>query len=351
MPSRNNRAGAGGDPQSQLNSIDEQVIALLHERAEFIRQFPELASVAPPTSNSHAKMALPAATLAAILRELSAGCQSIVTPQRIAYLGPAYSYSHEAALQRFGHGQTMVPVATIAAVFEEVELGQADAGVVPIYNSTDGRIADTLDMFARSPVKICSEIQLRIHHNLWGRGARTDIRQIQSKPQALSQCREWLAQHMPQAQLVPASSTTAAAEQAAADPQIGAIASRTAGLHYQLQLLAANIEDQADNITRFAVIGTHVLPRSKHDKTALMFELPHRPGALADAMVVFKRHQLNLTWIESFPKRGSQTEYLFFVEFRGHAAQLRARRAIEALRRKAVRVETLGSYPESLPID
>src|SRR5690606_11445466 len=165
----------------------------------------------------------------------------------------------------------------------------------------DGRIVDTLSMFARQPQPITGEVQLRIHHNLLGKGARSDIKEVYSKPQALSQCREWLAKHLPEARLVEMSSTTKPAELAADRPGVAAIASRQAGVAYGLDVIAANIEDNAFNVTRFAVIGGEMPKRTGQDKTTLMFQISHRPGSLADTMAIFKRNKLNLTWIESFP--------------------------------------------------
>jgi chorismate mutase/prephenate dehydratase len=271
----------------------------------------------------------------------------LAQPTRVAFLGPEYSYSHLAAIERFGASAELVPVATIAAVFEEVHGGQAAFGLVPIENSTDGRIVDTLGMFARRPLRIGGEVQLRIHHNLLGKGPRAEIREVYSKPQALSQCREWLAKHLPQARLTEISSTTKAAQLAAETPGVAAIASRQAGVAYGLDVLAANIEDNAENITRFAVIGGELPKRTGQDKTSLMFQIHHRPGSLAEAMNLFKRNKLNLTWIESFPLAGAKAEYLFFVELEGHAADLKVRRALAALEAKTLRLNMLGSYPKS----
>jgi chorismate mutase/prephenate dehydratase len=222
--------------------------------------------------------------------------------------------------------------------------------LVPIENSTDGRIVDTLDMFVRLPVRICGEVQMRIHHNLLGNGSRGEVREVYSKPQAISQCREWLAKHLPEARTVPVTSTAAAAQRAASDRQVAAIASRQAGTNYGLRVLAKHIEDNPDNLTRFAIIGPESGQRTGNDKTSLMFELTHQPGSLADSMVIFKRNRLNLTWIESFPKPGSKQEYLFFVELEGHYKDLRVRRAITALTKKTVRMEILGSYAKTAPV-
>lgn len=301
---------------------------------------------APASATANAK----ATSTAAIEREILSACMAAIKPLRVVYLGPEYSYSHLAALERFGQGITMLPVPTISTVFEEVARRQAEFGIVPLENSTDGRIADTLDVLAREPATICGEIQLRIHHCLWGSGTISDVRQVHSKPQALSQCRHWLAHHLPDAEFLPSGSTTVAARLAQHDIHIAAVASRPAGHALGLKLLAENIEDRPDNVTRFAVIGKSENRRTGNDKTSLMFELPHRPGALADAMVVFKKNRLNLTWIESFPKPASPQEYVFFVEFLGHSSDPRTRRAMRDLGPKTVRVTMLGSYPASTPV-
>lgn len=286
-------------------------------------------------------------TVAAIFREMAHGIETSQRRFRVAFLGPLHSYSHLATLKKFGESAELVPVRTIAAVFEEVSSGQVDAGLVPIENSTDGRIVDTLDRLTQASVKICGEVPLRIHHNLLGIGSREDVTQVCSKPQAISQCRDWLESHLPAAKITAMSSTTAAAELAASDQSVAAVASHQAGVQYGLKVLAKNIEDRKDNITRFAVIGQEAATRTGNDKTSIMFELAHEPGALADAMIVFKKNRLNLTWIESFPKPGSPNEYLFFIELLGYQTDLRVRRALAALEKKCVRLEVLGSYAQS----
>jgi chorismate mutase/prephenate dehydratase len=235
-------------------------------------------------------------------------------------------------------------------VFEEVERGQAQFGVVPMENSTDGRISDTLDCFSRSPVHICGELPLRIHHCLLGRGARDAVRKVYSKPQPLSQCRNWLSRHMPNAELHELASTAEAARRAKDDPNSAAVASAQAAVNYELPVLVPNIEDNPDNITRFAIIATAGAARTGKDKTALMFEIAHEPGALADTMAIFKRNRLNMTWIESFPIPGSRGRYLFFVEFVGHESEPPSRRAIATITKKSLRLEVLGSYAQTEPV-
>lgn len=294
---------------------------------------------------------LPERTVRAILRELLSGVRCLAKPLRVAYLGPMYSYSHLAAIERFGNGTELVPVGTIAAVFEELCRKHVDFGIVPIENSTDGRIVDTLGMFTRLPARICGEVQLRIHHFLLGRCERGDIKEVYSKPQALSQCRDWLAKHVPLARLVEVTSTAAAAQLAAEKSGAAAVASLQAATNYGLNLIAEKIEDNKNNITRFAVISDHDGRRTGRDKTALMFEIAHVPGSLADTMAIFKRNRLNLTWIESFPMPNTEKEYLFFVELEGHHQDAKVKRAMETLRRKTKRLEILGAYCRTDPVE
>lgn len=264
----------------------------------------------------------------------------------IAYLGPIYSYSYLAAAKHFGIAAPLVPVATIAAVFDELIRGQATYGVVPIENSTDGRVVDTLGMFARLPVKVCGEVLLPVHHCLLGRCPRGEIAEIYSKPQAMSQCRGWLSKHVPDARLIEISSTAAAARLAAEKPGAAAVASREAGIHHGLHIIDENIEDNQNNVTRFAVIGNKECDPSGNDKTSLMFQLPHQPCALAEALDAFRSAKLNLTWIESFPLADHPREYLFFVELEGHIQAKGVSQALAQLRKHALRLEVLGSYPK-----
>ena len=207
-----------------------------------------------------------------------------------------------------------------------------------------------LRMFAKARVRICGEIPLRIHHCLLGTGSRSDVQRIYSKPQALSQCRNWIAKHVPQAELIELASTSEAARRAKEKAGSAAVASYEAGVHHQLDVLAKSIEDNPNNLTRFAVLSDRSAERSGDDKTSLMFQIEDRSGALVESLGIFKRKGLNMTWIESFPIAGTAGSYRFFVEVVGHHNDLRLRRAIEMLEKKTVRVETLGSYPRRDPI-
>jgi chorismate mutase/prephenate dehydratase len=269
--------------------------------------------------------------------------------QRVAFLGPEYSYSHLAALERFGQSSAFAPVSSIPAVFEEVLRKHANYGVVPLENSTDGRIADTLDCFIRMPqVRICSEVRMRVHHHLLANCQPTEVRRVYSKAQALSQCRNWLSKNLPQASLHEVSSTADAARLVKTEPATSAaVASRQAGVRYGLNTLFASIEDHPENETRFAVIALHDSARTGTDKTALVFQISHTPGALADVLTVFKSNKINLTWIESFPYKEAKGEYVFFVDFEGHHDDPKVKKTIKALEEICEMLSVLGSYPVS----
>ena len=348
--------------RKKIDAIDKELIRLMNERADIALTVGEIKREAgktvydPPREEQVLKKVIDLSegplregSVRAVFRELISGSRGLEVGLGVAYLGPPYSYSHLAAVERFGQSVEFVPVGNIPAVFQEVESAQADYGLVPVENTTDGRVADTLDMFTTTKVRICAEVQLRIHHNLLASCERGDVREIHSKPQALSQCRKWLATHLPNAKLCEVPSTSAAAEAAVKRKGVAAVASATAARHYGLNILAENIEDNPDNVTRFAVLGMQTGSRTGNDKTSLMFQTEHTAGALSDSLGIFKRAKLNLTWIESFPVPARKGNYLFFVEFEGHQLDTKVKRAIDSLRKKTVRLEVLGSYAKSPP--
>jgi chorismate mutase/prephenate dehydratase len=347
----------------ELDRLDDEILAAANRRAAMAQQIGQFKSEAgepvfDPVRETEVLNRIASANVGplgdesvrAVFRELISASRAVQAATRVAYLGPEFTFSHLAAIARFGQSAELVPVGTIAAVFEEVERGQATFGVVPMENSTDGRVSDTLDCFSHSKVQICGELPLRIHHCLLGLGRRDEIRKVVSKPQPLSQCRNWLSKHLPNAQLVEVASTADAAQKAKADSAVAAVASAQAGVNYGLPVLAENIEDNADNVTRFAVIAAATGKKSGNDKTALVVEIAHQPGALADVMAIFKRNRLNLTWIESYPIPGARGRYLFFIEFVAHQDEPRARRAVASLRKKAIRLDVLGSYAQMEPV-
>ncbi|MEW4488534.1 prephenate dehydratase [Thalassoglobus sp. JC818] len=347
-------------PAAQLKSIDRELVKLINERLKLtiselqgltdrrdIWFDPDLERELWERLEGFNKGPVSRDVLKSIFREILSSAREQVKEVRIAYLGPQFSFTHLAALEKFGRTAVLIPVNSIASVFEEVNKGHAEYGIVPIENSTDGRIVDTLDMFTRLPLRICGEVQIEVHHNLLSRSPRSEISEIYSKPQALSQCRDWLARSMPQAKLYDVTSTSTAAALAQTKPGAAAIASRQAAVQYGLEIVAESIEDNAHNVTRFAIIGDQETKPTGRDRTALLLQIPHSPGSLTDALNAFKLNKINLTWIESFPLRGPETGYLFFLDFEGHSKDAKIKKALTLLEKKAVRLEVLGSYPRS----
>jgi chorismate mutase/prephenate dehydratase len=363
---RKNDAGSTANLKAlrvQIDKLDLQILELLNKRASVAAQIGKVKADSGGEVFSAAreeevlnhvidasKGPLAEVTIKAIFRELISGCRALQRVQRVAFLGPEYSYSHLAALERFGGAVEFVRVGGIPAVFEEVQRKHVDFGLVPLENSTDGRIADTLDCFVRMPqIKICSEIRLRVHHHLLSNAEQIDIRRVYSKAQALSQCRHWLAKNLPQASTHEVSSTADAARLVQTDPHAAAVASREAAVRYGLKVLFHNIEDHPENETRFAVIAAQDSARTGTDKTAVLFQVPHTPGSLADVLNVFKQNKINLTWIESFPYKEAKGEYVFFADFDGHHEDPKVKKALKALEDICEVVSVLGSFPAAKP--
>lgn len=351
-------------PELAMSQVDEQLVALLNRRASLYLE--KMKGVQTPSKIMFSDQdqqqvwalidrlnqgPLTSAELKTIFRPLMSAGRQRIKSLRVAYLGPAFSFTHQAAISRFGEAADLVPVSTIATVFEEVNRGHVDFGLVPIENSTDGRIVDTLDMFTRLPLRICGEVQVHVHHNLLARCDRSEISEIYSKPQALSQCRDWLAKNMPHARLIEVTSTSTAAQLARDKPNVAAVASHQAAMQYDVPIVAECIEDNRNNVTRFAVIGDSVADPTGSDRTAILLQIPHRPGSLSDALEAFRRNKINLTWIESFPLRQPAVGYLFFLDFEGHVSEPRIKKALKELESLPPdRLEILGSYPRSEPL-
>jgi chorismate mutase/prephenate dehydratase len=345
--------------RSQIDKLDLHILKLVNERAAIAAEIGKVKNdqsteVFSPAREEEvlynmleaSKGPLDANTIRAIFREIMSGSRALQRVLKVAYLGPEYSFSHLAAVERFGQAVEFLRVGSIQAVFEEVNRGHADFGVVPLENSTDGRVADTLDMFLRLPqLIICAEVKLRIRHNLMANCEQTEIRRIYSKAQALSQCRAWLSKNVPHASLHEVSSTAIAADLAQKEAGAAAVASRQAAVKYGLRILFTDIEDSPFNLTRFAVIGHQKCGKTGHDKTAIMFRVPHNPGSLVEALDIFKHAKVNLTWIESFPAKTAKPEYVFFVDFEGHMEDPKVAKVIKSLHDHCLEVNILGSFP------
>jgi chorismate mutase/prephenate dehydratase len=343
-----------------IDALDVQIVRLLNERARLSVEVSHQkrrvnAPIFAPDRESQLlrrleKLAhdglLPAPALQAVYREIISASISLQTKLKIVYFGPEGSFTHEAARERFGSSAALLPVRGIADVFREVERERADYGVVPIENSTEGVVNHTYDMFADSRVKICAEISRRIVHNLLSRETdRRKIKKVFIHPQTLGQCRQWLDSNLPEVEVVEALSNSKAAEMATRAKNSAAIASRLAAKLYGLNILAKGIEDQADNTTRFLVLGRHWPGPTGQDKTSLMLAIKDRVGALYHILKPFAQNRVNLTSIESRPSKVRAWNYIFFIDCHGHVQDAKVQKVMKILKPLTSTLCVLGSYP------
>ncbi|MHB1162396.1 MAG: prephenate dehydratase [Chloroflexota bacterium] len=344
--------------RQEIDRIDRDLVRLLNERARVVlevarRKTQSGTNVFVPDrerqvlENVFAASAGPlkAEHLRSVYREILSSSRSLQRKLRVAYLGPAATFTHQAALQIFGDATEFVPVSSIRDVFLETERGGTDYGVVPVENSTEGSVLFTLDSFIDSELKACAELSMPIVQNLLARCRREEIKTVYSHPQALAQVRGWLAANLPGAELVQSLSTARAAEQAAADPSGAAISPALAAEVYGLEVLESGIQDLSNNITRFLAIGSSYPGRTGQDKTAAIISIKDRVGALHDMMEVFARGGISLSNIQSRPSKRKAWDYYFFIEMEGHAADADVRAALEELERQCSMVKVLGSWP------
>lgn len=284
--------------------------------------------------------------MARLFREIMSACLALEQPTGIAYLGPEGTFTELAALKHFGHSVQTRPMAAIDEVFREVEAGSVPYGVVPIENSTEGVVSHTLDMFINSPLKICGEVLLRVHHHLLSRaGSPAEVKEVLAHQQALAQCREWLSTNLPGVPRNAVASNAEAARIARERPEVAALGSEHASQLYNLDILASNVEDEPDNTTRFLVIGRQSVPPSGNDKTSLMVAIRNKAGALFDILTPLANYELDMTRIESRPSRRGMWDYVFFIDVVGHMDDLPMKRALRALEKEAALLKPLGSYP------
>jgi chorismate mutase/prephenate dehydratase len=347
----------------QIDALDEKVVALLNDRARIVVEIGKFkqANKQPIYAPDREKVVLEKLRklnrgplsdrcLEAVYRELMSGSFALEKPLRIAFLGPAGTFSHAAAVRKFGSSVEYVPLSDIQSVFEEIVRGHADYGLVPVENSIGGGIVDTLDAFLSSSAKICAEVLITIHHNLLAKEPWEQVRRIYSKPEVFTQCRHWLAATAKERDIQPAASTSRAAELAATESGTAAIGSSIAGEIHGLHVLFENIEDKPDNVTRFFVIGREVARAGGDDKTAVMFTTAHKPGALAEVLDVFKENGINLTDIEKRPSKKVNWEYYFFIDAQGHSDDPAMKKAIEQARQHCLQLTVLGSYPRATEV-
>jgi len=347
--------------RKEIDTIDAKILELLNERASCTQKIgvvkrkasqdvyvPDREKEIYQHLTHKNRGPLTTDSVKAIYKEIMSSALGLEKPIVIAYLGPACTFTHLAALKKFGSSVKYAGCNTITDVFAEVERERADYGVVPIENSTEGAVNHTFDMFIDSKLMICSEVYLDIVHNLLSReGSLGRIHKVYTNPNVFGQCRLWLETNIPRAELIEMSTTTKAAEKAAREKCTGCIASILAAEQYGLKVLAKGIQDSSSNITRFLVIGRTQAKSTDHDKTSIMFSTRDRVGALHDMLVPFKKYRINLTKIESRPSKVRAWEYYFFADLEGHYSDKNVRNAINALRKGAAYLKILGSYPIS----
>jgi chorismate mutase/prephenate dehydratase len=286
-----------------------------------------------------------------LFREIMSACLAQQNALKIGFLGPEGTFTQQAVLKHFGHSVRALPLTSVEEVFHEVESGAADFGVVPIENSSEGTVNNTLDMFLTSPLKICGEVELRIHQNLMGAmKALGDIKRICGHPQSLAQCRGWLQEHLPSIERVPVGSNAEGARRARDEDGTAAIAGVAAAEVYGLNLLVPEIEDRPDNTTRFLVIGRKSAAPSEADKTTLMISASHTdaPGALFRLLEPFAKAGISMTRIESRPSRRRKWDYVFFIDMEGHAEREPIATALADLKARASLCRIVGSYPKAI---
>jgi chorismate mutase/prephenate dehydratase len=347
------------DWRSRINELDNQILHLLNQRAEAALKIGDLKRRQDGPSYVPEREAeiflrltaqnggpLPPGTVRAIWSEIISACRALEQPLRVAYLGPAATFTHQAALRRFGAAATLIPARSIADVFDDVERARADLGIVPVENSTEGAVNVTLDRLVDSDVVISGEVYLEIAQHLLSRAATlTEIKRVVSHSQALAQCRAWLAETLPGVTLEDVSSTAAAAEIAAADATVAAIASDLAGRLYGVPVLRERIEDFRDNATRFLVLGRQPSGPTGRDKTSIVFAMRDEPGALYRILEPCARLGINLSKIESRPAKRRPWRYVSFVDLDGHRDTPTLAAVLDDIGARTLFLKILGSYP------
>lgn len=344
-----------------IDEIDIEILELLNKRAELVievgkaksreqRDFyaPEREREIYKRLSENNRGPFPTKALRNVFREIMSASLSLEKPIKIAFLGPVATFTHQACMQHFGASGEFVPKKDIADVFDDVEKGRADFGVVPIENTTEGVVSHTLDMFVTSNLKISAEVLLEISLSLLNKsGASDDIVKVCSHPHALAQCKYWIKNNLPNALVFDVSSTAMAAQMASEDPQTAAIASPAAASLYDLRVIEKNIEDNANNFTRFLIIGRDLGRKTGADKTSVMFAIKDSPGALYSMLKPFASRGINLTKIESRPLKTKAWEYVFFVDLDGHVTDGPVKEAVAELEKSCSFLKVLGSYARS----
>ncbi len=350
--------------RERIDGIDRQIQELIAERARWARQVgkakgsltaaidyyrPEREAQVLRRVLDRNEGPLNDEVLLRLFREIMSACLAQQEPLKVGFLGPEGTFSQQALHKHFGHSAKGLPLASIEEVFQEVEAGHADFGIVPVENSGQGTIQSTLDMFLTSPLKICGEVELAVHQFLMSRTGRIeDVERVYSHPLSLAQAKAWLRQHLPRAEKIPASSNAEAARRARNADDCAAIAGENAGHVYGLKTIAGPIEDRPDNTTRFLVLGRELLPPCGHDRTSLLVFVRDQPGALYKVLSPFARHGVSMNRIESRPAHTGRWQYAFFIDVDGHAEDGPVAAALAELGEFAADIRILGAYPVAL---
>ena len=350
--------------RSRIDEIDRRLLELISERAALAAEVAEVKRSTSETATFYRpereariirnikqanKGPLSGEEIARLFREIMSACLALEQRLEIAYLGPEGTFTQTAVYKHFGHSVSTLALPTIDQVFREVESGTCQFGVVPIENSIEGVINHTHDMLLTSSLRICGEIEVRIHHFLMNTsGQKEVVEKIYSHQQSLAQCRGWLDNNFPIIERVAVNSNAEAAKIAAAKPEAAAVAGESAAEYYKLKLLARNIEDEPNNTTRFMVIGGEDVPPSGNDKTSLILRTANRPGALYKVLANFADFGVSMTRIESRPSRMGMGDYIFFVDVEGHRLDQHVADALKELEEHASMVKVIGSYPRAV---
>jgi chorismate mutase/prephenate dehydratase len=343
--------------RKDIDALDAELLALVNRRAALAQRIGALKNGAQayrPEREAEILRRVAAdnrgplseAGVTAVFREVISACRALEETIRVAYLGPEGTFSEQALLAQFGSTIESVPCPTIDEVFRAVETGATRYAVVPVENSAEGAVGRTLDLLLSTPKKICAEVVLRVHQNAMTRGGSLEgVRRVYSHAQSFAQCDRWLAQHLPGVERVPVSSNAEAARRAAGEDGVCAIGPEIAAARYGLRVVAANIEDEPNNRTRFIVLGEEEPAASGRDGTSLVMSAPNRPGAVHALLTPFAKHGVSMSRLESRPMRVGKWEYYFYVDLDGHRSEAPVAAALNELAALAPFLKVLGSYP------
>jgi chorismate mutase/prephenate dehydratase len=346
--------------REQIDQLNDRILENLNERAKLARAIgtlkvgqayrPEREAQVLRRIKERNQGPLSDETVALLFREIMSACLALERPITVAYLGPKGTFSESASTKHFGHAAEGQPTPSIDEVYRAVQSGTADFGVVPVENSTEGAVGRSLDLMPQSPLKVCGEVLIPIHHHLMARGVSDigTIRRVFSHSQSLAQCHEWLNTNLPNAERIAVASNAEAARRAAEEPGTAAVAGDAAALHYGLDLHASNIEDEPNNTTRFLVLGNYEPTPSGRDKTSLVLSAKNRAGAVYEMLTPFATRGVSMTKFESRPSRAALWDYLFFVDIEGHREDPSVAEALAEVGRIAGYIKVLGSYPQAV---